>query len=169
MARYTTCSCVFHFLNRAEFVLTIGENLLSQRTGLPMNWAQSPFCLSAVVACSTGELSPQSALKGVLCSPPSRVLSLAKAGWIAWCNHGPYHWSLGLFPALCEAQIVHIPIGMFSFWAFGDPPTMPHYLIIGYSFYGDVWHFRNIVRCQFTERMRNESPSLWYYFDLLAL
>lgn len=115
MVRCTTCSCVLHFLTRAEFVLTTGENLLCQRARL-VYWAQSPSCHSTVVACSVGKAEPRKCSGS--CSLPSSLGSAliskspaieCKAGWLAWCKHGPYHWGLGLFPAQGEAQIVFIP------------------------------------------------------------
>lgn len=130
MVRYATCSCVFHFLNGAEFVLTAGENLLSQRAGLVYR-AQSPFCLSAVVACSMGRAEPRKCSEG--CSLPLTLESAVtrkspatgcKAGWLAWCNHGPY-WNLGSFPAQCDTQIVFIPIGMVSFCSSTHHASLP--------------------------------------------
>lgn len=127
MVRYTTCRCMFHFLFRAKFILATGENLLCQRARL-VYWAQSLSCHSAVVACSVGKAEPRKCSGS--CSLPSSLGNAfinkspdigCKAGWLTWCNHGPYHWDLGLFPAQGEAQIVFIPIGMVSFWAFAVP------------------------------------------------
>lgn len=161
--RNTSCRCVFHLLNRAGFVFTTGENLLSQRARL-VCWAQSPSCHSTVSHCS------------LLSSCGSALISKSPAvecrdGWLAWCNHGPYHWDLSLFPAQGEGQIAFIPIGMVSFWAFAVPPTMPPYVIFGYSLHGVVcvWHFRN-TDCYVPVQRENEEwkPKLMILFDLLA-